>query len=48
MNAGIPKLPKPHREYPIIEDTDIVARRKFVFGQGTRRDLLSGFELHDQ
>lgn len=44
MNMGIPaKLPKPHREYPIIEDKDIVARRKFVFGQGARRDLLTGF-----
>ncbi|MGA8534077.1 MAG: multicopper oxidase domain-containing protein [Candidatus Tumulicola sp.] len=36
-------LPEPKREYPLIDDKDIVAHRKFVFGQGSRTDLLTGF-----
>ena len=36
-------LPKPKREYPLIEDKDIVAYRTFHFGQGERADLLTGF-----
>lgn len=36
-------LPKPAREYPIIEDREIVARRRFLFSQGSRTDLLTGF-----
>ncbi len=36
-------LPKPTREYPLITEKEIVAHRKFVFGQGERRDLLTGF-----
>ncbi len=36
-------LPKPKREYPLIEDKDIVAYRTFHFGQGERTDLLTGF-----
>jgi suppressor of ftsI len=44
VKMGIPsKLPKPTREYPIIRDGDIVAHRKFLFGQGPRTDLLTGF-----
>ena len=44
VKMGIPaKLPKPTREYPLIEDKDIVAQRTFVFGQGPRKDLLTGF-----
>lgn len=35
-------LPKPTREYPIVKDSEIVARRRFVFGQGPRRDMLTG------
>lgn len=36
-------LPKPTREYPVIRESDIVAKRKFVFNQGPRKDLLTGF-----
>jgi suppressor of ftsI len=36
-------LPKPTREYPLIDEKEIVAHRRFVFGQGERRDLLTGF-----
>ncbi|MBV8198213.1 MAG: multicopper oxidase domain-containing protein [Candidatus Eremiobacteraeota bacterium] len=44
MKMGIPsKLPEPTREYPVIKKEDIVAYRKFLFGQGPRRDLLTGF-----
>ncbi len=44
VKMGIPtELPKPTREYPIIEDKDIVAHRRFVFDQGPRKDLLTGF-----
>ena len=44
VNMAVPgNLPKPTREYPIIEDKDIVARREFVFDQGPRQDLLTGF-----
>jgi len=44
VKMGIPaKLPKPTREFPVIEEKDIVARRRFVFGQGPRKDLLTGF-----
>jgi FtsP/CotA-like multicopper oxidase with cupredoxin domain len=44
VKMGIPtSLPKPTREYPVIEEKDIVAHRKFVFGQGARKDLLTGF-----
>lgn len=35
-------LPKPTREYPIIGDEEIVVRRTFLFGQGPRRDMLTG------
>jgi FtsP/CotA-like multicopper oxidase with cupredoxin domain len=44
ITMGIPAtLPKPTREYPVIEPKDIVAHRKFLFGQGPRKDLLTGF-----
>jgi suppressor of ftsI len=44
VKMGIPnELPKPTREYPVIEEKDIVARRTFNFGQGPRKDLLTGF-----
>ena len=44
VKMGIPgKLPKPTREYPLITEKDIVARRTFTFGQGPRKDLLTGF-----
>jgi len=44
VRMGIPtSLPVPTREYPIISDKAIVARRTFYFGQGERRDLLTGF-----
>ena len=44
LKMSIPTdLPKPTREYPVIEEKDIVARRRFVFGQGPRKDLLTGF-----
>jgi len=44
VKMGIPtELPKPTREYPVIEDKDIVSRRRFVFDQGPRTDLLTGF-----
>jgi suppressor of ftsI len=44
VKMGIPAtLPKPTREYPVIEAKEIVAHRKFLFGQGERRDLLTGF-----
>jgi suppressor of ftsI len=44
VKMSIPaKLPKPTREYPIIKDSEIVAHRKFLFGQGPRQDLLTGF-----
>jgi suppressor of ftsI len=44
VKMGIPSaLPKPTREYPIIKEDDIVAHRRFLFGQGPRRDLLTGF-----
>jgi FtsP/CotA-like multicopper oxidase with cupredoxin domain len=44
VKMGIPaSLPKPTREYPVIEEKDIVVHRKFVFGQGPRKDLLTGF-----
>lgn len=44
VKMGIPSsLPKPTREYPVIEKKDVVAYRKFVFGQGPRKDLLTGF-----
>jgi suppressor of ftsI len=36
-------LPKPTREYPLIKEEDIVAHRRFLFGQGPRQDLLTGF-----
>jgi suppressor of ftsI len=43
VKMEIPKtLPKPKREYPIIGDKEVVARRKFVFGQGARPDMLTG------
>lgn len=35
-------LPKPTREYPIITDKEIIVRRRFVFGQAPRRDMLTG------
>jgi FtsP/CotA-like multicopper oxidase with cupredoxin domain len=41
---GIPnKLPVPTREYPVIEKKDVVKHRTFVFAQGPRTDLLTGF-----
>ncbi len=41
---GIPKkLPVPTREYPVIEKQHVVAYRKFVFDEGPRTDLLTGF-----
>lgn len=44
VTMGIPgKLPKPTREYPLITEKDIVAHRTFYFGQGARKDLLTGF-----
>jgi suppressor of ftsI len=44
VKMGIPAdLPKPTREYPIIKAKDIVAHRTFLFGQGARQDLLTGF-----
>ncbi len=46
MKMGIPeRLPKPTREYPIISDEEIAGqpRRTFTFGQGPRKDLLTGF-----
>jgi len=44
MKMTVPStLPNPKREYPVIQDKDIVARRRFRFGQGARTDLLTGF-----
>jgi len=44
VKMSIPsELPKPKREYPVIEDEDIVVRRRFRFSQGERTDLLTGF-----
>ncbi len=40
----IPKsLPVPTREYPIITDSEIVARRHFLFSQGPNDKLLMNF-----
>jgi suppressor of ftsI len=36
-------LPTPTREYPLIKESHIVARRTFIFDQGPRKDLLTGF-----
>jgi suppressor of ftsI len=50
MKMRIPdELPKPVREYPVIGDREIVARRRFVFNQGNAQQipavkgLLTGF-----
>ena len=44
VTMSIPKkLPVPTREYPVIEDKDIVNKRTFKFDQGARTDLLMGF-----
>jgi FtsP/CotA-like multicopper oxidase with cupredoxin domain len=50
VRMRIPRsLPKPTREYPVIKDSDIVAKRKFVFNQGNGdqipavKGLLTGF-----
>ncbi len=44
VTMGIPKkLPVPTREYPVITKADIVRYRTFVFNQGPRTDLLTGF-----
>jgi suppressor of ftsI len=44
VKMGIPtNLPKPTREFPVIKESDVVAKRRFLFGQGPRKDLLTGF-----
>ncbi len=44
VKMGIPEtLPKPTREYPVIQESDVVQHRTFRFGQGPRKDLLTGF-----
>lgn len=45
VSMSVPyELPKPVREYPIIQDGDLAGPpRKFVFNQGKRTDLLTGF-----
>jgi len=44
VSMGIPAtLPVPTREYPVITAKDVVKKRKFVFSQGPRTDLLMGF-----
>ncbi len=44
VTMGIPtKLPEPSREYPVITDKDIKAKRKFTFAEHfNRTDLLFG------
>ncbi len=43
-NMRVPTvLPRPRREYPIIGDRDIVTTRRFLFSEGPRKDLLTGF-----
>jgi suppressor of ftsI len=51
VKMAIPKtLPKPTREYPVIQPTDLVRKRSFIFKQGPRTDLLMGFgfTINDQ
>lgn len=55
VTMGIPaKLPVPIREYPAITAKEVVAHRMFVFEQGPRDDLLTGYgftingKLYDQ
>ncbi len=44
VTMGIPaKLPVPTREYPVITDKEIVARREFTLSQGENLNLLTGF-----
>jgi FtsP/CotA-like multicopper oxidase with cupredoxin domain len=44
VNMSIPStLPVPTREYPLIAPSDVKTKRKFVFDQGSRTDLLMGF-----
>jgi suppressor of ftsI len=46
VNMGIPKaLPKPAREYPLVSDAEIVARRSFLFNIAPSKVLLTGFEF---
>jgi FtsP/CotA-like multicopper oxidase with cupredoxin domain len=46
VKMGIPRaLPKPAREYPLIDDAEIVARRKFVFDIETSTAILVGFQF---
>jgi FtsP/CotA-like multicopper oxidase with cupredoxin domain len=44
VTMGIPTtLPVPKREYPIITDADIVARRTITYSEGPDNTLLTGF-----